>query len=750
MSIISVNSCPCHPLFQDLRDYLCTVEGQRVEAVRSHATVSHHANDATKFERSRFSSQHGSGVTIMGSGMTNPGGGWCILALLGILVAGCGAEVGEGATGRSACTLNSDCDFGALCLERECVVQCREDRDCPSGETCAARGCAPGDGVGGLDVTSPPEFDVGQDVGSDADSVGDAGLLADCDGGCPEGQACTWDGCQRWEDIEDYTPSPGEELRRQWEEVDDFGSGLERRRLPFGDTTPRYSFCGVQGYSNAGNETTARVAMSKYGLPYHCTEYALRFICEVYNVAECRTHGRNGQPTGHAGQWFGNHANHYVLRTLERHENGGTVRPQAGDILASSSGSFGHVAIVREVGSDYVAIIEQNVSQSEADAFRVLSMDTSGGRYRIAGWQGWMRVPGARPACSEPRPSLVGPPPAATFETGAPIDFRWSAGVQGVSHALRIRNLDTDRIVYDETVGLATSHTLSSLPAAAYRWTVYYRSDACVEPDDEGRCSADARSFTVVAGAQACDANACRARSATSGSVCDGNAVVSCGTQGGCEVETSRVLCGADQRCSASGAAAQCVSNCTANASRSCSGNAVYNYDSCGQRGSLVEQCSSQQTCSGDRCVSSSTASIQANYSSTLSPSGSCNPAESRAIYRGRASSISGNTATLVFEKCPAAGATIDAGRRWWVVVGGSAFPSEGDLPHYVMRVDGSVGSTSTRLTVSGVPIWPSQTAFSQAPCGDTRHLFLITDGGDRPLVRAWYQYRAITFTKTC
>ena len=104
----------------------------------------------------------------------------------------------------------------------------------------------------------------------------------------------------------------------------------------------------------------------------------------------------------------------------------------------------------------------------------------------------------------------------------------------------------------------------------------------------------------------------------------------------------------------------------------------------------------------------------------------------------------------MVFEKCSGAGSNIDAGRRWWVVVGGSAFPSEGDVPHYVSRREGTVGSTTTRLTISNVPIWPSESAFNSAPCGDTRHLFLITDGGDAPLQRRWYQYRAVTFTKTC
>ena len=49
------------------------------------------------------------------------------------------------------------------------------------------------------------------------------------------------------------------------------------------------------------------------------------------------------------------------------------------------------------------------------------------------------------------------------------------------------------------------------------------------------------------------------------------------------------------------------VPTCTPNATQQCVGNAVYNFDSCGNQGTLVQTCSSNQTCSSGACVTSCT-----------------------------------------------------------------------------------------------------------------------------------------------
>lgn len=428
---------------------------------------------------------------------------------------------------------------------------------------------------------------------------------SNCAEGCPVGTTCTPDGCLS----EDWTPSPNAQLTSQWEEVEGLGSGLSTEKLPWGETASAYTFCGVQGYSNLGKELVL-TPETKYGPPYQCTEYALRFICQVYNPAGCRTLGKQGS-FGNAGQWYDNEKNHYVLSLLERHPNGGTVRPQRGDILASKSGSVGHVAIIRDVGENYVTIIEQNVSQSEADAARPLVMRVNNGRYTIPGVQGWMRVPGAQPACSDPRPSLITPGSGAVIESNQPVSFTWALGLADASHTLRVRNLDTQEVSEFE-VGTSTSKSVNNLVVGSYRWTVFYRSESCAAPDEEGRCSADAQTFQVTAGAPTCDVNACRFRSRPSGSLCDNDQLVSCGTQGGCEVELSRQACTLPQRCSESGQSASCTTTCIPNASRQCQGNAVYEFDSCGTRGALVRSCGPNETCPdgdvpSDRCVSSCT-----------------------------------------------------------------------------------------------------------------------------------------------
>ena len=431
---------------------------------------------------------------------------------------------------------------------------------------------------------------------------------SDCAKGCAPGLVCAPGyGCQP----EDFTPTPDDDLRAQWQEIDGLGSETyNAQKLPHGDTTPKMSFCGVQAYSNKGNEETGSYGSTIFGYKWHCTEYAYRFLCTVYNPADCRTLGKMGA-YGDAGQWFGN-MTHPVLKLLERHVNGSTVRPQPGDILAAGGGKHGHVAIVRAVGEDYVTIIEQNYSSSERDAARTLRMNVSAdGRYTIPGWQGWMRLPGASPACASPRPTLILPEPGTVHEARQPLVFTWTPGVANAPHTLRIRNLDTDQVV-EHQVGAATSWTLSDLPVGSFRWTVFYRDASCAQPDDEGRCSADARSFQLRAGAPSCDVNACRLRSRTSGAICDRDQLVSCGAQNGCEVELGRQGCASPQRCSESGMNASCTTTCTPNVRRQCTNGAIYEYDSCGQRGALVRRCAADETCPdgdvpSDRCVAACT-----------------------------------------------------------------------------------------------------------------------------------------------
>lgn len=93
----------------------------------------------------------------------------------------------------------------------------------------------------------------------------------------------------------------------------------------------------------------------------------------------------------------------------------------------------------------------------------------------------------------------------------------------------------------------------------------------------------------------ACSSNFCQTNGYSSGTYCDGQSKVTCGTQGACKVETARVACG-------SGTVCQNGSCCEPNSYKMCSSGDIYWYDSCGNRGSVAESCSCG--CSGSSCTS--------------------------------------------------------------------------------------------------------------------------------------------------
>jgi cysteine-rich repeat protein len=139
---------------------------------------------------------------------------------------------------------------------------------------------------------------------------------------------------------------------------------------------------------------------------------------------------------------------------------------------------------------------------------------------------------------------------------------------------------------------------------------------------------------------------------------------------------------------------------------------------------------------------------VSANYTSSFSTPPSPCPGSASQLYQGRASSITGNVASMVFQKCDAT--TIAAGRDYWIVTGSAIYPNAADLNVYVERKVGTFTSAASSQTISSINIWPSTTALQEANCGETKNLFIITDGSDRVDQKAWYQYRVVTFTKNC
>ncbi len=149
-------------------------------------------------------------------------------------------------------------------------------------------------------------------------------------------------------------------------------------------------FHEVCAYSNG---TTGYLGpYDTYGYRYQCVEWVNRFYVQMM------VH-KNMRGSGNANQYYDN----YQQLELNRYPNGGTVPPEPGDILCSNGGTYGHIAIVRERGSTYVKVIQQNWYNDYRDSAMTLNMTVSGGTYTVSGFsanypiQGWLRKPPISP-----------------------------------------------------------------------------------------------------------------------------------------------------------------------------------------------------------------------------------------------------------------------------------------------------------------------------------------------------------------
>ncbi|MFX0138418.1 MAG: CHAP domain-containing protein [Candidatus Hodarchaeota archaeon] len=200
---------------------------------------------------------------------------------------------------------------------------------------------------------------------------------------------------------------------------DSLNTELQAAWIPWGSYVG--SFNGITAYSNGNWEwhpdKKNYVNGTYTGIKWQCVEYVQRYYYQIY--------GLNIQPyMGNANTFYSNAS----AAGLEAYPNGGSVAPQVGDIICSNY-SYGHVAIVREVGSNYIKVIHQNWSNSTAD--NSLEMIRSGNtvnpfssNYTILGW---LRKSGSNP------PILVYPNTGAEFYKGSNITFDWQ-DVSGASY----------------------------------------------------------------------------------------------------------------------------------------------------------------------------------------------------------------------------------------------------------------------------------------------------------------------------
>ncbi|MHB8165168.1 MAG: Lcl domain-containing protein [Sulfuricella sp.] len=162
------------------------------------------------------------------------------------------------------------------------------------------------------------------------------------------------------------------------------------------------SFNGVPAYSNGQTKNYFSYTDNKNtgidtGDEWQCVEYINRYYYLIYGINLINNSGISGGPS--ANRYYGMAA---ALR-LTAYQNGGTTAPKVGDILAFGGGANGngHVAIIQDVGADYVEVIQQNVMEDQRDATFIYPLTVSGGNYSVDPaklgsnyfTQGWLRKP---------------------------------------------------------------------------------------------------------------------------------------------------------------------------------------------------------------------------------------------------------------------------------------------------------------------------------------------------------------------
>lgn len=168
------------------------------------------------------------------------------------------------------------------------------------------------------------------------------------------------------------------------------------------------SFDGTNAYSNGSNTGTGNSCAGQggiaNGLQYQCVELVMRHFKRKWNL-----------------RWYGNAKT--LLRgaprdTVDVINNGDRSRPPVpGDMIVWETGTWGHVALVVGVGSDYVDIIEQNVA-GNGKARLTYRDGTIGARWN--GWAptGWAHAKVNRASTTTPPPAAN--PPATPTNPGAP------------------------------------------------------------------------------------------------------------------------------------------------------------------------------------------------------------------------------------------------------------------------------------------------------------------------------------------
>lgn len=131
------------------------------------------------------------------------------------------------------------------------------------------------------------------------------------------------------------------------------------------------------------------------GLKYQCVEFVKRYYYEHYNHQMPNSYG-------HAKSFYSAGVADGALNTgraLTQFTNPSNSKPQVGDLLVMDGtrwNAYGHVAIVSEVGDDFIELIQQNPGPYAPARERLTLKHTSNGRWLVeqSTLLGWLRMPG--------------------------------------------------------------------------------------------------------------------------------------------------------------------------------------------------------------------------------------------------------------------------------------------------------------------------------------------------------------------
>ncbi len=228
------------------------------------------------------------------------------------------------------------------------------------------------------------------------------------------------------------------------------------------------TFNGVDAYSNCDADYYSGIynyeGGTYTGIKWQCVEYVNRYYKIVYGLD---LYGKG--VFGHANSYYSNASKADLLA----YPNGGSIAPQVGDILCSNGMTYGHVAIVMEVGSNFVKVIHQNFSNSNC----FMTLNRSGntvsgfsGNYPIQGWVRYQNQTISVPATpTNPTPgSTTSPGPTLTSTT---VTLSWSASAGATYYDLGVRDMSTNVLVVDATTP-NTTYTVTLEAGKTYRWNV--------------------------------------------------------------------------------------------------------------------------------------------------------------------------------------------------------------------------------------------------------------------------------------